>query len=218
MADADIWGLVIWFIIIPLVLGLGFFIARFMDAFYRCKKIREFTKKNYVLLGLVQKDNKTVSYKVVNADKDTIMIDNNLWVVERNRIYRQEKPEDGFGLEKNNLKWVEGVPCVFVNRDNIKPLDFFQERNEVKSEEVGSVINAFVYNQIAKALGGVNSIKTLLTITLVFCLIAAILSYMAFDATSTIKNDVKAIKDQLGNSGVITAGSAVNGTITIRGS
>lgn len=189
---------------------ISFIFGRALDQTYKAKIYRQiFKKRNYIVVGIVSKDNKTVKEVVVNAEGDVIRVGNKVWIIEQGRIYRKDKTNEGFFFadavpikgedgkpdfttltpKKDIVRWNEGVPIVYVDEDHLKPLDYFKDENNlVKPEGVGATLNSWNINQQAKQLLGTK--KTDLTTWLLVggIVLVLILSWTNFTGIEDLKN------------------------------
>jgi hypothetical protein len=111
----------------------------------------------------------------------------------KDRIYRHDKPERGISMEGTTIpiKWVDGIPVLYVNETSYLPIDIMGIQGEVRPEEVNSVFSSWINNQLAKMLAKVMSsfknMQTILTITCVLALLAAGVAYLAFQNTNNLQ-------------------------------
>lgn len=159
---------------------IAYVAGKYTDPIARAKMLRRVLRKNYITIGVVSKDHKTVRYKCWNAKSDVMNVNGKLWVGQENRIYRKDKTEEGFGINENTpIHFEEGVPVIYVDEDTIKPIDFYPEKEVVKPAGLSEALNAWNLNQLAKGLAQVQQLQLLLYVILA---IAAIGAYFAFDA------------------------------------
>jgi len=148
----------------------AFGIGMLSNPLLRCKLMRKWLKKNYLVLNIKEKGSNRIAWKIVNADDDVVFLGTRLWIICKSRVQRKVqfgektktistwiyrlfqkgKEESGFNIEDKHISWEEGVPCIYVDADNIKPLKFYQEEANVRADEVGSSILGWVNNQRAK--------------------------------------------------------------------
>jgi hypothetical protein len=120
-----------------------------------------------------------------------------MWVLQKYLIYRKDKPERGFLANEKMLRWEEGVPSVYVDKDSLKPVDFYAERGEVKPEEVGATLTAWVNNQLAKGLASIKQHQLLLILCIVCSLAAAGVAYLTYQQATQINQNTILIRDYL---------------------
>lgn len=177
---------------------LGMFVGKLLDVFFRAKMLRAITKKEWGILAMMSPDTKSVRMIVVNFSKDVVSTKGKVWIVLKDRIYRHDKPERGISMSKTDLpiKWVDGIPVLYVNETSYLPIDITGTEGEVRPEEVNSVFSSWINNQLAKMLAKVMSsfknMQTLLMITCVLALLAAGVAYLAFQNTNNIQATVDA--------------------------
>lgn len=217
-------------------LGIFFFafiFGKWADPIFRCKMLRQLTKKNYMVIAIVQKDGRTISQRVVNAEKDVAIVNNALWVILGGRVYRRDKTgsskkkdilnafekgtkeEADFQIKADNIVFEEGVPTVYLDSDTITPLDFYRDKATIKPEEVGSALLAYVYNQLAKAMASVSNIRLLLLIILAGVLICAGLGYMIFTELTTMHEEDLAFHAEMRSAYLPTDGTITEGKLVI---
>lgn len=177
---------------------LAFFMGRIMDTHFRAKIFRQFLKKDYGILAITSKDRKNIRKVVVNLENTILRIGAQIWIVQGGRIYRQEKPEEGFGFQNSKkeitVKTImeEGVPTLYVDVESIKPLDFFPDKTpdskSVQPEELGSFLMAWTANQIAKGINVINEYRNFLLIIIILGIIQLVFMYYIFDAVGAVKN------------------------------
>ena len=180
------------------VMFLGLLVGILLDPFKRARVFRVFTHKEWGILALVSPDTKNVRFIVVNFGKDVVQSQGKVWIMLKERLYRHDKVERGINLRKEDLpiKYVEGLPTLYVNETTYLPIDLVGDGGEVRPEEVNSVFSSWINNQLAKALSKILSTfknqQMLLTIACVFSLLAAGVAYMTFQNTNNIQASVDA--------------------------
>lgn len=172
---------------------LGLFVGKVLDPFFRAKLLKMLTRKEWGILAIMSPDTKSVRMIVVNFSKDVISSKGKIWIVLKDRIYRHDKPERGISMDKTDIpiKFIEGIPVLYVNETSYLPIDITGKEGEVRPEEVNSVFSSWINNQLAKMLAKVMSsfknMQTLLMITCVLALLAAGVAYLAFQNTNNIQ-------------------------------
>lgn len=178
------------------VLFLGLAVGKILDPLFRAKIFRIFLKKDFGCLGILSPDTKTIKLVVVNFGKDVITHKGKVWIILKDRIYRHDKPERGISLTRPDLpiKWVEGVPVLYVNETSYEPIDLVGTMGEVRPDEVNSVFSSWINNQLAKALAKILSTfknqQQLLIICAALSLIAAGVAYIAMNNTNNLQASV----------------------------
>ncbi|MEO0272625.1 MAG: hypothetical protein ABIM30_06005 [candidate division WOR-3 bacterium] len=181
-----------------LVLFIGFSIGWFMDPLKRARVFRVLTKSDWGCLGIVSPDTKSIRFVVVNLGRDVVVHKGKIWIVLKDRVYRHDKPERGLSLSKPDLpvKWVEGVPVIYVNETSYEPIDIVGKIGEVRPDEVNAIFSSWISNQLAKAMAKILStfknIQTILLICAVFAVAAGVFAYLTWQ----IASESKAILEQ----------------------
>ena len=184
-------------------LFLGLVVGKMLDPLFRAKIFRTVLKKDFGCLGILSPDTKTIKLVVVNFSKDVIEHKGKVWIILKDRIYRHDKPERGFSLTRPNLpvKWIEGVPVLYVNELSYEPIDLAGTTGEVRPDEVNSVFSSWINNQLAKALAKILSTfknqQQLLIVCCVLSLLAAGVGYLTMQAVNGIQNTMGNISSEV---------------------
>lgn len=198
---------------------LTFIVGRVLDTHFRAKLMRMITKKDYGVLGIASQDRKNIRKVVVNFENSVIKLGSQVWVIQSGRIYRQEKPEQGFNFLNNKgeiaidtFHYEEGIPILYVDITNLKPLDFYpKETGKVPPEELGSFLSSWIANQIAKGMNVIAEYRTFLIVIIVLAiLIIAFQSYMLMQL-----GDIKTL---IKGGAIVAQNVAQNGSMVITGS
>jgi hypothetical protein len=204
------------------VLFLAGFLGRCFDTHFRAKLFRIFTKRDFGIIGICSQDRKNIKKIVVDYENTIIKLSGNMvWIIKGGRIYRQDKPAEGFSfvnskgeLNVNTVRIEEGVPIMYVDSTNLKPLDFYpQETGKVPPEEFGSFASSWIANQIAKGLNVIAEYRNyLLVIILLLFLIIVFLWFLGgkIDEVKTVCGGVHAV-------GTVLPQATGNGTMVITG-
>ena len=196
------------------VLFLGLAVGKLTDTIFRAKVFRAITKKEWGVLAISSPDNKTVRAITVNFSGDIVNVQGKIWVIEKEKVYRYDKPERGFRLDREDLprRWFDGVPYVFVNEASFLPIDITGTVGSTRPEEISSVFLAWVNNQLAKGFASFKMHQTLLLITCVLSLVGAIFGLMCFQKLGDLQTAQAAMDTKLG---VLTSGNTMTpGTAT----
>lgn len=212
--------ILIYFMICLFAIIGGWLVGRVMDPVWRCNKLRQFTKKPYIILNIIQKDGLLINTKVVNAEKDVIVTGTDMWIITKGSIHLKTKEglirESGFTIKQQNIRSEEGAPTVYVDMDSLKPIGFYarNEEDAVKPTEIGSTLLAWVFNQFAKKMAGIERQQLFIYIILGLCVLNLIVS---FNAGQQAGDTLTIVKDmQAAGAGVLPIGTIVqNGSIQI---
>jgi lipopolysaccharide export LptBFGC system permease protein LptF len=176
---------------------LSFLAGRFLDPIWRAKQLRKITKKNYIVVAMVSKDQRTIKEKVINAEKDIIEMDGKFWVINQNTIYRKERTlsKHKTNLSKSDVVWEEEVPVVFLSEDTLRPLVFHKDEHSVKPSEVAAVLKSWIANQKAKDIMSQKQQLLFTVIILVVLAAVAYLSWQNWDALQNLKNHLSSLQE-----------------------
>jgi hypothetical protein len=163
---------------------LFFFIGIILDPVMRAKILRMLTKRNYTLLCIVSEDGKGIKTRLVNPENGSITVGNKIWILDKNYIYRQDKSNDGFLLGGENVRYTEGVPCVFVSERDVKPLPIGKWEHETSPEAVGSILNAWIINQYAKGMAKIRTAQLLAIVSILLILVNCLIGYVTYGQCS----------------------------------
>lgn len=174
---------------------LGGFCGKFLDVAFRAKLFRMITKREWGILAIASPDNKQLTEVVVNFGGDVINHRGRVWVIEQNKIFRMDKPERGFRLDREDLpkRWIGGIPYIFVSETSFLPLDILGTMGATRPEEVSSVFLSWVNNQLAKGFASIKFQQTLLIVAVVLSLIASIMGYLAWARAGDVSSQVSTI-------------------------
>lgn len=178
-----------------IIAGFVFAILVFLyfDTFSRVKILRAVTKRNYGIVFLVGRG-KQITTLVKNLDEDTIWIDNNVWIIDSNKIYRKDNKTNINAIESKHINTISGIPILFLSLESMKPLDFYSDENTVKPEEIGATLRAWLYNQYAKMLFFKKTIEIAAIVIIVLLLAITFFSYVSYNNSQEI---VKISKETL---------------------
>lgn len=171
-------------------LGIG----RLLDPIYRVKLLRKLTKKNFIILAIMSDDRKNIDLRVVNANSGVIRVNNFAWIMKKDRIYREDKTNMGFIINQTDIKYREGVPIVYVDRDNIKPISFIESKTNIRPEELGVNLDEWVETEKEKDKLASKNMQMIITgVTIIILLGALFFAYSANDKSEQILNRVISI-------------------------
>ena len=189
----------IWWCIVLCFLLLGAFIGKLLDVTFRAKLMRNLTKREWGVLAIASPDNKTVRAITVNFSGDIINVGGKIWVIEKEKVYRFDKPERGFRLDREDLprRWFDGVPYVFVNESSFLPIDIMGTVGSTRPEEISSVFLAYVNNQLAKGFASFKMHQTILIIAAVLALVGAVMGLMVFQKLGDMEKTLGAVSTRL---------------------
>jgi hypothetical protein len=187
----------------------GVFIGKLMDVQWRVWFLRQVTKKDYHILAFTSKDKKNIFRYVINPENDVFVHKGMLFVVERGRIYREKNIDDGWLISKAPKASEVGVPVIFCDADSMRPIVFENHTDPVKPSEAGTVLTAWIENQINKNFEQRDRIQTIVMICCGVVLLVGILVYMQGQNIVDIQNRLYPIEYKLG---VRVLNQTINGT------
>lgn len=205
-----------------------FYIARLFDSDFRCREMRKWIKKNYVIVARVQKNRATINKTIINADADVVFDKNRLWASVQGKLYttvmNDELPihklideavqkSEPIDLKKET-KWEAGTPIIYVDSDSMIPLTFHKQEAQVKPDEVGAGINAWNAVQKAEMLADMNQDKILTYAIIIMCAGAVIFGFVNYGILDEMNTRQKGMATQI-NVLVPPSMNLSNGSITI---
>jgi len=186
-------------------LAIGWAVGRAMDLHWRTKFLRNTLKKDYGILYIFNKDNRTIKSTMINFGKDELRVGQEIWIVDNRHIYRQDKREKGFFTDENAIKFEEGVPVVYVDHDHLTPITFYPPEGTIKPIEISAWLTAFVSNQLAKRKNAAGQLQILIIVAIICALGAAAIAWMNHGDLGTLKTTCGAVANATVNAtGIIT--------------
>ena len=167
---------------IILALGVGWLVGKSMDLHWRTKQLRNLLKKDYAILNIFNKDNKTIKSTMVDLGKDEMKVNDELWMIDQRHIFRSDKREKGFFAGDQQMKWQEGVPMLFVDHDHIKPIEFYPPEGTTKPAEISAWLTSKNANELAKSKKAQDSLRTLLLVAVGCILLLGVGIYLCYGA------------------------------------
>lgn len=225
-----------------LVIGGGYYYARWKDPFWKCKTLRSRLKKNYIIIALLSKDKKSFLFDVVDALKDKIKVKDAWWYITEGNIWRAaevkftenalaeksslksvgKREEKTYLLDK--LKYEDGVPIVFLDEDTMTPVGFEHAPAKVKPNELSAFLQADWMNEFAKMQVANKNLNLYVQLAIVGIVITGYFAYTAYQAVNDIQVPMKAKVDDMSSKidllinkmNILPAGGKiVNGTVII---
>ena len=189
-----------------LLMIVAFVVGRAIDPIFRARIMKKLTKRKYGCLALCDIDRKAIDKVIVDLSKDMVYVKGFCWIINNGDIYRQDKPEHGFKIKDEMLRYEEGVPTIYVDSTSLRPLKIEgAEVTTVKPDNIASILSAWLSNERAKLLASMGSMNMIILLCLFASLGAAGLSYMNMDNMKAITvqvnqthNDLGLIKTSLG--------------------
>jgi hypothetical protein len=159
--------------------------------------MRQILKSNTIMVGFISKDKKTIDKVSANVDSSRIKIGDSIVIMDKTKIYREDKPEAGFFINKGHIKWDEGVPTLYVYADSLKPADFFNESSNVSAEDVSTVLISFVRIEIMKGLKLMEEYKIYFIAIGILALLASGVAYFAYSEAQATHKQVDSANAKL---------------------
>jgi hypothetical protein len=78
-----------------LFLPTGWLVGRLLDLNWRCKKMRQFLKKDYRLLKIKFKGSKTIFNRIVDVSSGVIIVGSQHWILSSERMYMENNEKVG---------------------------------------------------------------------------------------------------------------------------
>ncbi len=202
--------------ILVFVFILLFFLGLFLtNPIFKIKVLRALTKKDYILIHYVNSDKKTIHYKIINPTKDIYTIGDSVWIADKGRIYRQDSIEKGFSLKNASPKFVEGVPVVFVDEDYLRPIDFYEDKDQLQTSRISGTLQGYIDLEVQKRSKKKSFEGLIIIIILLLSLLCVGMSFTNMNTLTEIQNKLNNMPQQTAQS---TTQTPPNSTIIINGS
>jgi len=222
MDDATASSIILLLLTLSVVgAAIALLIGRLLDPYWRASMLRRITKKDYGVVNILSKDNRRIASLVVNFENDVVNYGGNVWIFEKSHIYRKNKIERGFTISKGEkpneeptpIKFEEGLPSVFVDKDTMKPKDFWQEdKPKVPSAEMSGFLLGYTENQIQKSLGWARNNLLFILVIMLLCGANVVIGWTALDTMGRMEKKIDGLQASLATP---TGGHVQNGTIVI---
>lgn len=195
----DILQFLFWLGALCLFFPAGWIIGRLQDVNWRCKKMRQILKKDYRLLKYKFKGSKTLFARIVDVTSGVITVGSQQWIISESRMYLEANQKVGLSIKKldKDPAYDDGCPVIYVDSDNITPLEFSGDNTNVRPEELGSTYSGYLLNQLMKSLSFVKNIKLLLSLAVILCALSIILSYLNHVDAATIMEKQDQLQKQI---------------------
>jgi len=179
------------FFFLPIGIIIGWII---LDPFMRAKALRTLTKKNYGIVFLTGRG-KNVITKVKNFNEDLIWLGKDkCWHISPYEVKNLIKHEEKYKIGSENINYLSGVPCLFLDIDSMKPLSFYKEKTPISPEEAGSALMGWTVNQMAK---GMFFKKTMELIFIIIAFLAIGAVFFAYNANNTLNEEILPLLKQI---------------------
>jgi hypothetical protein len=186
-------------ILLIIFIGLGgLLIGKLLDVSWRVWLLRQLTKVDWHVLAFISKDKKNIYRYAVNPDKDVVVFRGMLFVTEKGRIYREKKVNEGWLFSRAPRSSDEGVPVIYVDADSLRPITFQSHEDSVKPSEAGTVLTAWIENQINKNFEQRDKIFMVVCICAGLILLTGIMAYFGWQESAMVNQRLTAIEYKLG--------------------
>jgi hypothetical protein len=175
---------------LPLGMFFGWMIV---DPFQRAKAKRMMFKKNYGIVNFVSRGNKIIS-KIKDFDKDLLFIDEGVWVLEPNRVYKQSKDdcstaeEEGNPILSRHIHTIIGIPVIFLDIDTMRPLTMFKNEGDANPIDLASTLKGYIMNQLAKNMFFKKTFTVMSILSITLIAVNLYFTYEIYNVTMDLKD------------------------------
>lgn len=114
----------------------------------------------------------------------------------KDAITGQEIPiskDDGFDINQtdnmNKIKWEQGLPVLYIDEDNFRPIDFYPDKEEIPSDQIANAINNTINVEVARKNANKKNDNIMMLVVIGVVLISA---YISFTTESKVNaNSIK---------------------------
>jgi len=172
----------------------------FGDPYQRAKLQRNVTKKNYGIVNFVSKGARIMS-KIKDFDHDLLFVNEGVWVLECNKVYKTEKDDTKLGDKQypilpEHVNNIIGIPTIFLDIDTMRPLSFFKEKGDANPIDLASTLKGYVMNQLAKNMFFKKTFTIMTLIVIILAVANVALTYLVYEIAQKVDERLPAI-DQL---------------------
>lgn len=159
-----------------LLVMAAFAFAKWQDPFWRCKTLRNFKKKDYIIAGMINENKTSIKRIIVDAQQSCFMYEGGIYVIDKTKIKRDREiktllngpassitAQSSFREEK--IMFVEGCPIAFFDKENLMPVGFVPNDKVVSGvtpAQAGATIMAWYRNMIARGAMDAKMVTLLL--------------------------------------------------------
>lgn len=181
-----------------LFLPIGLLIGGLMmDKYLRCRAMRLLCGKNYAVFNLVTRDGRSMVTFIKDLANATIERGDQKWFIIGNRIFSDKGETEGAELTPESIKFISGVPVVYLSYESLLPLTF-NKADTVNPEEVNAAQKAWIITKEAELLKWKQTAKIAGIIILALCAVSAYFGYMVYDTMNTkVAPQVTEIRDKI---------------------
>jgi len=135
--DLDGLFVIISVLLVLFLIVFSYIIGRWMDPVWRCRFLRKISRKDYIVLNMKSSDGKTIETRVVNAEGDTVRVNEAIWAIVKRRVYLKYKPQTGLALKSFYKEKKKGG---MEHKDIMAEIDQKLEEESEKNRNVGFAI------------------------------------------------------------------------------
>jgi hypothetical protein len=202
------------------VIAAVYIFGRLKDPLYRAKFMRKWLKTKSGCLKIRDLDKKVADTILVDFSKDSIFVKGKRWLINDYDITREDKPECGFRIKDEDIRYDEGVPVVEVDDESLTPIRYAdKEKSNVKPMQLSSILSSLIANERARRATGQENINVILLALAGLCLLALLMNYVSMQKMdeqyimiNDTKNDVNYIRESLN----LPEGQIINGKVVTK--
>ena len=168
-------------------LVLGVLIGKYSDATNQAILLKNLTRKDYIVLSLVDNETSTEAEYVVERKEDVIEWGEFAWMVKGAKFYKRSKEGkmEGGGARISNRN---GVAILYVDKKQFIPVEVGQTQvTKISAKAVSSGLNAWMLNIAKKRLTALfKNLDSKLVIAIVLGAVGIIATYYFNTGTHNI--------------------------------
>jgi hypothetical protein len=219
MADDLMMNMLIGLALLIVIFILYLF-GRLKDPIYKAKFMHKWLKTKTGCIKIVDLDKKVADTVIVDFSKDRLFVKGKTWLINDYDITREDKPEQGFRIKDDDIRYDEGVPVVYVNEESLTPMKFEEkEKSNVKPMQLSSILSSLIANERARRMNGTENINLILMLCIVIGFLGMALNYMSMQKmdeqyimVNDTKNDINYIREMLN----LPEGQIINGKVVTK--
>jgi len=136
---------------------------------------RRFSARNWGIIYFKSRG-KSIFPIIADFDKDTIKIGDNIWILDKGKIYRQgESPKKAKEIQPSQIEFISGCPITFFNIDDMLPLRFESEEGAEGARNPHQVEATLAKEIAAAEAEALHMTKTKMQMLIIIAIICAII-------------------------------------------